>query len=143
METTFTPLAALVGGSLIGLSAVLLMATLGRIMGATGVVGGLLGPASLSDWTWRAVLVAGMATGPLVYWLLTGSAVVVQVTEPLPVLIIGGLVVGFGASVGAGCTSGHGVCGMARLSVRSVAATLTFMAAAGLTVFVVRHVLGG
>ena len=141
METAFTPLASLGGGLLIGTAAVLLMATLGRIMGATGVLGGLLLPDGASEFAWRAALVAGMVTAPVLL-ALTRNPVTVDVPVTTPMLIGGGLLVGFGAALGSGCTSGHGVCGMARLSPRSIAATLTFMAATGVTVFLVRHVIG-
>lgn len=142
METSFTPLMSLTGGVLIGLSAVLLMALLGRIMGATGVLGGIVLPASGSEFAWRAVLVAGMITAPVLLAIF-GAPVAVEVPVSTPMLIGGGLLVGFGAATGSGCTSGHGVCGMARLSPRSIVATLTFMAATGVTVFIIRHVLGG
>lgn len=142
METTFTPLVSLGGGLLIGLSAVLLMATLGRIMGATGVLGGIVLPASGREFAWRAALVAGMVTAPVLLAAF-GSPVTVEVPVSTAMLIGGGLLVGFGAATGSGCTSGHGVCGMARLSPRSIVATLTFMAATALTVFIVRHVIGG
>jgi uncharacterized membrane protein YedE/YeeE len=141
METAFTPLASLGGGLLIGTAAVLLMAALGRIMGATGVLGGLLLPSDGSEFAWRAALVAGMVTAPVVL-ALTGNPVAVEVPVTTPMLIGGGLLVGFGAALGSGCTSGHGVCGMARLSPRSIAATLTFMATTAATVFIVRHVIG-
>lgn len=141
METAFTPLASLGGGLLIGAAAVLLMATLGRILGATGVMGGLLLPGTRREFAWRAALVAGMVTAPPLLALL-GRPVEIAVPASTPMLIAGGLLVGFGAAMGSGCTSGHGVCGMARLSRRSVAATATFMAATALTVFVLRHVIG-
>jgi uncharacterized membrane protein YedE/YeeE len=143
MGTAFTPLQSFSGGLLIGLSAVLLMLVLGRIMGATGIVAGLIFPAGLQDWAWRAVLVAGMATGPLVWLAVTGDWPQVQVPASPAMLAIGGLVVGIGVTFGGGCTSGHGVCGLARLSPRSLVATLTFMATAALTVYVTRHGLGG
>ncbi len=142
METTFTPLMSLSGGVLIGLSAVLLMAMLGQIMGATGILGGLVLPGSTREFLWRAVLVAGMVTAPVVLAML-GAPVAVEVPVSTAMLIGGGLLVGFGAATGSGCTSGHGVCGMARLSPRSFAATLTFMAATAATVYILRHVLGG
>jgi uncharacterized membrane protein YedE/YeeE len=142
-ETAFTPWASLGGGALIGLAAVLLMLTLGRIMGATGVLAGLFAPASGQDFAWRAALLLGMVTGPTVFWLLTGGMPEVTVTVSMPMLILGGLIVGVGVTYASGCTSGHGVCGMARLSPRSIAATLTFMASTGVTVFLVRHVFGG
>ena len=143
METVFTPMQSLAGGLLIGLSAVLLMATTGRIMGATGVVAGLIRPASTSEFTWRAVLLAGMITGPLVVYALTGQMPEVQVPISSPMLIAGGLIVGIGVTLGSGCTSGHGVCGIARLSWRSIVATLIFMVTTGMTVFIIRHVIGG
>ncbi|WP_223422022.1 YeeE/YedE family protein [Tateyamaria pelophila] len=143
METVFTPLQSLGGGALIGLAAVLLMATMGRVMGATGIVAGLLQPASGADWVWRAAMVAGMVSGPLVVLALTGQMPVVQVPVSTGMLVVGGLIVGIGVTFGSGCTSGHGVCGMARLSPRSIVATLTFMATTAVTVFVVRHVIGG
>ncbi len=143
METAFTPLQSFGGGALIGLAAVLLMATLGRVMGATGIVAGLLRPADGSDWAWRAAMVAGMVSGPLVVLALSGQMPAVQVPVSIGSLIVGGLIVGIGVTFGSGCTSGHGVCGMARLSPRSIAATLTFMATTVITVFVIRHVIGG
>lgn len=141
METAFTPFASLLGGGLIGLSAVLLMAALGRIMGATGILAGLVVPTSGPEFAWRAALVGGMVTAPVLL-ALAGAPVTLEVPVPTPLLLAGGLVVGFGATMGAGCTSGHGVCGLARLSPRSLAATVTFMAAAFFTVFVIRHVIG-
>lgn len=143
MDTVFTPWASLSGGVLIGLASTFLMLTLGRIMGATGVVTGLFHPASASDFRWRATLLAGMVTGPLIVWLLTGAMPVIQVPMSTGAMVLGGLIVGIGVTYGSGCTSGHGVCGMARLSSRSIAATLTFMLFTGLTVFVTRHVIGG
>lgn len=142
METDFTPLQSLFGGTLIGLASVLLMMTLGRVMGATGIVAGLLAPANREDWLWRAVLVAGMVTGPVAMTALTGQMPAVQVPMGPATLIIGGVVVGIGVVFGAGCTSGHGVCGLARLSPRSLMATVTFMLTTGITVYVVRHVMG-
>lgn len=142
METVFTPYAALFGGSLIGLASVLLMATLGRIMGATGILGGFMSPTSWSDWSWRAVLLVGMVTAPALYLLATGSWPAVAAPVSRSALILGGLIVGVGVTYGGGCTSGHGVCGMARLSKRSITATLLFMAGAALSVYVTRHLLG-
>lgn len=141
METSFTPIAALTGGALIGLASTLLMLTMGRIMGATGILAGLLFPASTADFGWRAALVAGMVTGPLVVLAATGAMPAVDVPVSRAMLIAGGLIVGLGVTFGAGCTSGHGVCGIARLSPRSIAATATFMLFTGLTVYVIRHLL--
>lgn len=143
METAFTPFQSLAGGVLIGVASVLLMGLMGRIMGATGVLAGLLMPANLADWSWRAAVVAGMVSGPIAVMLVTGQFPQVQVPVSSTMLVIGGLIVGVGVTFGAGCTSGHGVCGMARLSPRSIAATLTFMLATGVTVYVLRHVMGG
>ncbi|WGH78913.1 YeeE/YedE family protein [Jannaschia ovalis] len=142
MITEFTPLASLGGGALIGAAAVGLMLMLGRVMGATGIVTGIVRPADASEFAWRAALLLGMITGPAVVWLATGSMPEIQVPVSLPMLLIGGVIVGLGATFGSGCTSGHGVCGMARLSPRSIVATLTFMITTAATVFVVRHVLG-
>ena len=142
METTFTPLASLGGGALIGVASVMLMLGLGRIMGATGILGGIIVPDSLSGLGWRAALLAGMVTAPVLMLLVSGNAPVVQVPVSTTSLIAGGLIVGIGTSFGGGCTSGHGVCGNARLSARSIAATLTFMAPTFVTVFLIRHVFG-
>jgi hypothetical protein len=142
METAFTPWASLGGGALIGLAAVLLMALHGRILGATGVVAGLLRVDDLSDWALRAAVLAGMAAGPLAYLALTGHMPVIDMPISTTAVVVGGLIVGVGVSYGGGCTSGHGVCGNARFSRRSMVATVTFMGAAFATVFVVRHVIG-
>lgn len=143
IETAFTPWASLAGGVLIGLAATLLMLFLGRVMGATGVLAGLISPATTSEFVWRAVLLLGMVSGPVVVMGVTGEAPVVQVPVSTPMLLIGGAIVGVGATLGSGCTSGHGVCGVARLSRRSIVATATFMATALATVYVVRHMVGG
>jgi uncharacterized membrane protein YedE/YeeE len=142
IETAFTPWQSLGGGVLIGLASVLLMLTLGRIMGATGILAGVLTPSTHPDRGWRLALIAGMVSGPLAVFALTGSMPAIEVPVPMPMLLLGGLLVGIGVTYGSGCTSGHGVCGLARLSRRSLAATLTFMLTTGLTVHVVRHVLG-
>lgn len=142
MITEFTPWTSLGGGLLIGLAAVLLMLTLGRIMGATGILAGVLTPGSASEFRWRSAMLLGMVAGPLTYVLLGGTAPQVQIPSGTPMLIAGGLIVGVGVTIGGGCTSGHGVCGMARFSPRSITATLAFMAATAVTVYVLRHVLG-
>jgi uncharacterized membrane protein YedE/YeeE len=142
METAFTPWASLGGGALIGLAAVLLMALHGRILGATGILGGLLRFNDLPDWSLRAALVVGMAAGPLVYLLLTGQMPTIDLPISNLAVVVGGLIVGIGVSYGGGCTSGHGVCGNARFSRRSMVATVTFMATAFATVFILRHVVG-
>lgn len=142
IETAFTPWASLAGGVLIGVASTLLMLFSGRIMGATGILAGLFQPASSKDFAWRAALLAGMATGPLVVRLLSGEMPAVEVPISTAALLIGGLIVGVGVTYGSGCTSGHGVCGMARLSPRSIVATLVFMLFTFVTVFLVRHVFG-
>lgn len=142
IETTFTPVASLGGGILIGLAATLLMLLHGRIMGATGILSGLVMPASRPDFVWRAALVTGMVCGPVAIWLLTGGWPEVRVAASLPLLLLSGLIVGVGVSYGGGCTSGHGVCGIARLSPRSIVATLIFMVTTFATVFILRHLIG-
>ncbi|MBL9054122.1 MAG: YeeE/YedE family protein [Tabrizicola sp.] len=142
MDTEFTPWASLGGGVLIGLAAVLLMAFLGRILGAAGIVGGLLRFNDPADWSLRAALVLGMVAGPMAYFLLTGAMPTIDMPTSNLAVVTGGLIVGVGVSYGGGCTSGHGVCGMARGSRRSIVATGTFMATAIPTVFVSRHLVG-
>lgn len=140
--TEFTPVMSLLGGALIGLSAVLLMAFHGRIAGMTGILTGLLPPVS-SDWGWRAAFLVGAVVAPILVLGLSDHSIAYESPVPTPWVIIGGLIVGGGVYFGSGCTSGHGVCGMARLSPRSIVATLTFLGTAMATVFVIRHVLGG
>jgi uncharacterized membrane protein YedE/YeeE len=142
METAFTPWQSLGGGALIGLSTVLLMGLHGRIFGATGILTGLIAPASRSDFAWRAMLMLGMVSGPLLVLALSGNFPTVDVPVSTPMLVLGGLLVGVGVTFSAGCTSGHGVCGLARLSPRSFASVLTFMAATAVTVYIIRHVIG-
>lgn len=141
--TDFTPWASLTGGVLIGLAATLLMGLRGRVLGATGILAGALMPSSGPEWSWRVVLIAGMVTGPLAHRLLTGAPPDIEVPVGWGALVAGGLIVGVGGTLGAGCTSGHGVCGLARLSRRSAAATATFMTVTALTVFVLRHLWAG
>lgn len=141
--TEFTPWMSLFGGVLIGTASVLLMGLFGRVMGATGILAGFVMPQSAADWGWRATLLAGMMTAPALYWIISGDAVAVDVPVSTAAMIIGGLIVGAGVTYGGGCTSGHGVCGIARLSPRSIVATVVFMAVAVATVYVTRHVVGG
>lgn len=143
METVFTPFASFGGGLLIGLGAVLLMLGLGRIMGATGIMSGLVFPDNGSEFSWRLALVAGMIVAPGLIYVLTGSMPAIEVPISPLMIVVGGVIVGLGASLGSGCTSGHGVCGLSRLSTRSLVAVPTFMATAAITVFVIRHVFGG
>ncbi|UWR25530.1 YeeE/YedE family protein [Sulfitobacter sp. S223] len=142
METVFTPWMSLGGGVLIGVAATLLMLFLGRIMGATGILAGVVSPSSAQDFSWRAAVLAGMVSGPALIFFLTGQMPAVQVPVSTGMLLVGGLIVGVGVTLGSGCTSGHGVCGMARLSPRSFMATITFMIFTFATVYIVRHVLG-
>jgi len=142
IDTIFTPWQSLAGGALIGVASVLLMLTLGRIMGATGILAGVLTPTTHPDTGWRLAVLVGMISGPLAVLALTGQMPEIQVPVSLPMLLVGGFLVGIGVTYGSGCTSGHGICGMARLSRRSIAATVTFMVTTGLTVFIIRHVLG-
>ncbi|MGE0502925.1 MAG: YeeE/YedE family protein [Rhizobiaceae bacterium] len=139
--TDFTPLQSLLGGALIGLAAVLLMALHGRIAGMTGILSGIIPPLA-ADWQWRAAFLAGAVLAPLGY-LATGGTIAFSVPVSIPVLVVGGLLVGIGVHFGNGCPSGHGICGLARLSPRSLVAVLTFMATAFVTVFMMRHVIGG
>ncbi len=142
IETEFTPLAASLGGALIGLASVLLMWVRGNILGATGILTGFMQPSSSADWAWRAAILAGMVTGPLVYLFIAGEFPAIQVPVSKLSMIVGGVIVGIGVTYGSGCTSGHGVCGMSRLSPRSFVATLSFMAGITLMVFVTRHIFG-
>ncbi len=132
----------LFGGGLIGLGSVLLMIGAGRVAGISGILGGLLPPADNQGWGWRGAFLAGLALGPLLVGLALGADPVVPPRAAPLVLAVAGLLVGLGTGLGRGCTSGHGVCGLARLSPRSLAATGVFMAVAGGTVFILRHVAG-
>ncbi|MGE4372076.1 MAG: YeeE/YedE family protein [Xanthobacter sp.] len=140
--TEFTPWSALIGGALIGLAAVLLMAFNGRIAGMTGILTGLI-PPQAPDRAWRAAFLIGAIAAPTLLLLIPGVSIHFESPTPTRWLVVGGLLVGMGVCFGSGCTSGHGVCGMARLSPRSIAATLTFMVTTALTVFIIRHVVGG
>lgn len=136
----FTPVSGLIGGLLIGLATALLLALNGRIAGISGIVGGLLARKG-SEVGWRAVFIAGLLLGAFIYMLATGGAIPVRIQASLPILVVAGLLVGFGTRLGSGCTSGHGISGIARLSKRSIVATLVFMGVAILTVFLTSHVL--
>lgn len=137
--TAFTPWSALLGGMLIGLAAAMFALLNGRIAGISGVLGGLLKPVR-GDIAWRTAFVLGLVGAPLVYRLFA-MLPAVQIEAGYGALIVAGLLVGVGTRYGSGCTSGHGVCGLSRLSPRSLAATVTFMAAGFATVFVLRHLL--
>jgi uncharacterized membrane protein YedE/YeeE len=139
--TEFTPGSALLGGALIGLASAWLLLADGRIAGVSGILGGLLRPAP-GDWGWRLAFVLGLPAGYALHAALAGRA---PLTIEVSTLQLGaaGLLVGFGTRLGSGCTSGHGVCGVARASPRSLAATATFMGLGFATVYAVRHLLGG
>jgi uncharacterized protein len=141
--TPFTPIESLLGGALIGAAAVILMLFLGRIAGISGILGRLLPPYGEPGVDGAAAFIAGLVAAPILYTAATGLAVHQTVSSNLPLLAGAGLAVGFGTIFGGGCTSGHGVCGLSRLSARSLVATLTFMATAFLTVLIVRHGLPG
>jgi uncharacterized membrane protein YedE/YeeE len=128
---------ALIGGALIGLAASLLLLLNGRVLGITGIVAGIVSP----DARWRVFLVAGMIFGGLAVASLLPGSLASTVHQPAAAIIAGGLLVGFGTRLANGCTSGHGICGIARLSTRSITATIVFMATGALTVFFLRHVL--
>lgn len=149
-------LQGLAGGILIGLSATWLMATLGRIAGISGIIGNLITVRPKGDSAWRLAFLLGLISGPILLILLGGGLgnvaggsggatgeVIGQPAGGVVLMLIAGLLVGVGTSLGSGCTSGHGVCGLARLSSRSLVATLTFLVAAIITVYVVRHLIGG
>jgi len=135
----FTPGTALAGGVLLGLAAALLALGCGRILGISGIVGGLFRPQT-GDIAWRLVFIAGLGIAPVI-WTVWSTLPIPTIEAGPAALVVAGLLVGFGTRYGSGCTSGHGVCGLARLSPRSLVATLTFMAAGFTTVFLMRHAL--
>jgi uncharacterized membrane protein YedE/YeeE len=136
----FTPWSALAGGGLIGIAVAFLILLNGRIAGITGIIGGLFKPAK-GDAAWRVAFTFGLIIAPII-WLLFGKLPEITIDAGYNLLIVAGLVVGFGTRLGSGCTSGHGVCGISRLSPRSIIATLAFMGTGFLTVFIARHLLG-
>jgi uncharacterized protein len=136
----FTPWASLAGGILIGLATALLLLANGRVAGISGILGGLLRP-SRGDIAWRVTFILGLFVAPLV-WLTMRAMPPAQIDHSPALLTVGGLLVGIGTRFGNGCTSGHGVCGIARLSPRSLLATACFLTAGFVTVYIVRHVLG-
>ena len=138
----FTPISAAIGGALIGLAAVLLMLCNGRVAGITGIAAGLLDPAG-GDHGWRAAFIVGLIAAPLSARLVGYATSAPQMPSNMIIIAVAGLLVGFGTRLGNGCTSGHGICGIARLSARSIAATVIFMAAAIVVVALSRHSIGG
>ena len=147
IPTPFTPWASLGGGVLIGLGAVMVMALFGRIAGiagiSTGAMGALLPMGGARDHAWRIAFIGGLIAAPLLVALFDPAAVRQTVSSNLFGMAVAGLLVGAGTALGSGCTSGHGVCGLARLSARSLVAVAVFMGAAGVTVLVLRHGIGG
>lgn len=137
---SFTPVSAAIGGILIGLAAASFVLLNGRIAGISGILGGLLVPVK-GDRGWRVAFLAGLIGAPLL-WLLAGDMPAITIDAGYPALIAAGLLVGIGTRYASGCTSGHGVCGLSRLSPRSLVATLSFMGAGFVTVYVIRHVIG-
>lgn len=136
----FTPWTALAGGALLGLASALFILLNGRILGISGILGGLLRPKA-GDIGWRLAFVLGMLVAPAIYLLLAGP-MQPRIDASWGMVILAGLLVGVGTRYGSGCTSGHGICGLSRMSPRSLVATATFMAAGFVTVFLLRHVLG-
>ena len=137
--THFTPWAALAGGVLLGLASALFVLLNGRILGISGIVGGLLRPRA-GDMGWRLAFVLGMLVAPGLYWLVVGPTQP-RIDANWGMVVIAGLLVGVGTRYGSGCTSGHGMCGLSRMSPRSLLATLAFMGAGFVTVFLIRHTL--
>jgi uncharacterized membrane protein YedE/YeeE len=139
---SFTPIPSLLGGMILGLAAALYVFLHGRILGISGIVSGLLHP-KLTDTAWRLSLVLGLISAPFLAALFFGMISIVVIDSSWLAIVIAGLLVGFGAHYGSGCTSGHGICGLSRLSPRSLVATLAFMSAGFVMVFVIRHLIGG
>jgi uncharacterized membrane protein YedE/YeeE len=136
----FTPISGLIGGILIGVASVLLLWSNGRIAGISGIVGGLL-PIERGDFAWRLWFILGLIAGGVAWSVISREPLPIVSSTGLPVVLMAGFLVGFGTRLGTGCTSGHGICGIARRSPRSIVATLAFMGAGLATVFIVRHVL--
>ena len=139
---SFTPIPSLLGGIILGVAAALYVLFHGRILGISGIISGLLRPKS-GDRAWRMALILGLLTAPLLAALFFEIRPIVEVEAEWLAVVIAGLLVGFGTQYGSGCTSGHGICGLSRLSPRSLVATVSFMTAGFLIVFVLRHVIGG
>lgn len=139
---SFTPIPSLLGGIILGVAAALYVLLHGRILGISEIVSGLLHP-KLADSAWRLNLVLGLISAPFLAALFFGIIPVVEIDSGWLAIVIAGLLVGFGAQYGSGCTSGHGICGLSRLSPRSLVATLAFMSAGFVMVFIIRHMSGG
>ena len=137
----FTPYSALIGGVFIGIAAAILLWLIGQVAGVSGIAGGIL-DFERGDLNWRLYFVVGLIGGVALYRLAGGTLQEIEISTSVPLLVAGGLLTGFGTRLGGGCPSGHGVCGIARLSTRSIAATVIFMVVAGLAVFTTNHILG-
>lgn len=137
----FTPVSALLGGALIGLSVSLLLLLNGRMAGISGIMKGLFS-APKKEGIWRGLFLLGFVIGAAIFQLLTDDSLVLRKGYPILLVIIGGFLVGVGTRMGSGCTSGHGICGIANFSIRSIAATITFMLSGMVTVFILKHILG-
>ena len=137
---SFTPIPSLLGGMILGVAAALYVLLHGRILGISGIVSGLLHPKA-GDWSWRLAFALGLLTSSFLAALIFGILPVIEVDASWVTVIVAGLLVGFGVQYGSGCTSGHGICGLSRLSPRSLVATLTFMTAGFLVVFIIRHLI--
>jgi uncharacterized membrane protein YedE/YeeE len=137
---SFTPIPSFLGGMMLGLAATLYVLLHGRILGISGIVSGLVHPKK-EDWSWRLAFIIGLITAPFLAALFFGILPVIEVDASWLTVIIAGLLVGFGVQYGSGCTSGHGICGLSRLSPRSLVATLSFMTAGFLVVFIIRHLI--
>jgi len=138
---SFTPIPSLLGGMILGIAAALYVLLHGRILGISGIVSGLLHPKA-TDIAWRLSLVLGLISAPFLAALFLGIFPIVEIDSSWLAIVIAGLLVGFGSQYGSGCTSGHGICGLSRLSPRSLIATLAFMSAGFVMVFVIRHLIG-
>ncbi len=138
----FTPVASLIGGMLIGLSVSVMLLFSGKIAGISGIVGGILSPAQ-NDTQWRLLFLGGLLVGGLMVGFSSADVFAIEIERSWPALILAGLLVGFGARFGSGCTSGHGVCGISRFSPRSLVATITFISTGALVVYIVNHLFGG
>jgi uncharacterized membrane protein YedE/YeeE len=137
---SFTPIPSLLGGMILGVAAALYVLLHGRILGISGIVSGLLHPKA-GDWSWRLAFALGLLTSSFLAALIFGIFPVIEVDARWLTVIVAGLLVGFGVQYGSGCTSGHGICGLSRLSPRSLVATLSFMTAGFLVVFIIRHLI--
>jgi len=137
----FTPITALLGGALIGLSASLLLLLNGRMAGISGIMNGLFS-SPIKEEMWRGLFLLGLVLGAIGYQTFSESGIPIRQDYPMSAIIIGGFLVGIGTRMGSGCTSGHGICGISNFSIRSISATLTFMASGIITVYVLKHLTG-